>query len=64
MVKAKFIGDAENASFKCAEFNAIKGNTVNMPNERYTAIVAEGKQGLFEVIGQDDVVFPEQTTVG
>ncbi len=64
MVKAKFIGDVENASFQCAEFNAIKGNTVNMPNERYTAITADGKAGLFEVISQDEEVFPEQTTIG
>ncbi len=64
MVKAKFIGDADNASFQCAEFNAIKGNTVNMPNERFAAITADGKSGLFEVISQDEVDFPVQTTIG
>ena len=64
MVKAKFTGDAENASFQCAEFNAGKGNTVNMPNARFAAIEADGKQGLFEVISQDEVEFPEQTTIG
>ena len=64
MVKAKFIGDAENASYQCAEFNAIKGNTISMPNVRYAAIQADGKQGLFEVITTDDAEFPKQNTIG
>jgi len=35
-----------------------------MPNARFAAIEADGKQGLFEVISQDEVEFPEQTTIG
>lgn len=64
MVKAKFNGNAENASYQCAEFHAVKNNTVNMPNARWTAIGVEGKQGLFTLISQDEVAYPTPTTVG
>ena len=64
MVKAKFNGDASNASYRCAEFNAGKTNTVTMPNARWTAIGVEGKQGLFTLISQDAVAFPAQVTIG
>jgi hypothetical protein len=64
MVKARFKGDAQHASFMCPEFHASKGNIVSMPNSRYDAIVAEGKGGLFEVISNDAAEFPAQKTVG
>ena len=64
MVKAKFNGGAGVTNYQCAEFNARIGNTVAMPNARWTAIGAEGKQGLFTVISTDDKAFPSQTTVG
>lgn len=64
MVKATFNGDASNASYQCAEFNAGKGNTVSMPNARWTAIGTESKQGLFTVISNDATEFPAQTTIG
>jgi len=64
MVKAKFNGDAGNASYQCAEFHAVKNNTVNMPNARWDAIGVEGKQGLFTVLSNDANPFPTQTTVG
>ena len=64
MVKAKFNGDAENLHFQCAEFHARLGNVVHMPNERWDAIGAEGKQGLFTVIENDADAFPAQRTVG
>ena len=64
MVKAKFNGDASNASYQCAEFNAGKNNTVSMPNARWTAIGIEGKQGLFTLISSDAAEFPIQTTIG
>lgn len=64
MVKAKFNGNADNANYQCAEFNASKNDTVSMPNERWTAIGAEDKQDLFDVINQDDIAFPVQKTIG
>lgn len=64
MVKAKFNGDASNPRYQCAEFSARFGNTVSMPNARWTAIGAEGKQGLFTLISTDANPFPAQTTVG
>ncbi len=64
MVKATFNGDAGNQEYQCAEFHAGKGNTVSMPNARWTAIGTEGKQGLFTLISDDAVEFPAQTTIG
>lgn len=64
MVKAKFNGDASNASYQCAEFNARRNNTVSMPNARWTAIEAEGNAGLFTVISNDAENFPAQKTIG
>ena len=64
MVKARFNGDANNESYKCAEFNARRTNDVTMPNARWAAIGAEGKQGLFTILSQDEIPFPAQTTVG
>jgi len=64
MVKAKFNGDADNASYRCAEFNAGKNNTVSMPNARWAAIGTEGKQELFTLISDDAAEFPVQTTIG
>ena len=64
MVKAKFNGDANNASYQCAEFHASKDNTVSMPNARWTAIGVEGKQALFSVLSNDATEFPAQTTIG
>jgi hypothetical protein len=64
MVKAKFNGNAGNPRYQCAEFNARFGNTVTMPNARWTAIGAEGKQTLFTLISSDAAAFPAQTTVG
>ena len=64
MVKAKFVGDVDNTSYQCAEFNAGVGNTVSMPNARWTAIGAEDKQGLFTVISNDATEFPAQKTIG
>ena len=64
MVKAKFIGDAENTSYQCAEFNAGSGNMVSMANARWDAIEATGKQGLFSIISRDEEVFPVQKTRG
>lgn len=64
MVTAKFNGNAGNLHYQCAEFNARFGNTVTMPNARWTAIAAEGKQGLFTLISSDANPFPAQTTVG
>ena len=64
MVKAKFIGDANNNSYQCAEFNAGSGNIVSMPDARWDAIAASGKQGLFSIISRDEKVFPVQKTRG
>ena len=64
MVKAKFNGDADNTSYVCAEFNCRKNDTVSMPNRRWEVIGVDGKQDLFDVISQDDVVFPAQKTIG
>ena len=64
MVKAKFNGDAANESYQCAEFNASSGNTISMPNMRWDAIIADGKQDLFTIISQDENDFPVQRTIG
>lgn len=64
MVKAKFNGDGSNPTYQCAEFHAVKNNTVNMPNARWSAIGAEGKQGLFTLISSDETPYPTPTTVG
>lgn len=64
MVKAKFNGDADNANYQCAEFNARRNDTVTMPNTRWAVIISEGKKDLFTVLSQDDEKFPEQKTIG
>ena len=64
MVKAKFIGDANNENFQCDKFNASIGNVVSMPNESWEAIVKEKKDGLFSVISNDNTEFPAQRTIG
>jgi len=64
MVKAKFNGDNDNSSYQCTEFNAGRGDTISMPNERWESITVTGKQDLFTIINQDDNAFPVQKTIG
>lgn len=64
MVRAKFVGDAENPSLKVKEFNAGPGNKVAMSDAQWQEIVSLGKDKLFQDVTNDGVPFPSQKTVG
>lgn len=64
MIKAKFIGNADNASYQCDEFNARIGDTVAMPNIRWATIAADGQAELFTKLDENEAEFPTQRTIG